>query len=124
MGGSSKYKSLDELWESSYLTGGNAAYLEQLYENFLEDPNSIDDTWRERFETLPSVNGTTKDVSHAAIKESFRQLARLRPVRRAAGTTMSAGAGSGIGSGSGFACGLGSGSGSGAGGLNLFTLFK
>ncbi len=102
MDGRSKNKSLDELWESSYLAGGNAAYLEQLYENFLADPNSIDDTWRERFETLPSVNGTAKDVSHEAIKESFRQLARQRPIRVAAGTSaMSAGIGAGMSAGQG-----------------------
>ncbi len=81
MGGRSKEKTLDELWESSYLAGGNAAYLEQLYENFLVDPNSVEETWRERFETLPTINGTVKDVSHTEIKASFRQLARQRPGR-------------------------------------------
>ncbi len=81
MGRPSKNKSLDELWESSYLAGGNAAYLEQLYENYLEDPNSIEGAWRERFETLPCVNGTDKDISHAGIQESFRQLARQKQIR-------------------------------------------
>ncbi len=81
MGRPSKNKSLGELWDSSYLAGGNAAYLEQLYENYLEDPNSVDETWRERFETLPRVNGTDKDISHAEIQASFRQLARQKQIR-------------------------------------------
>ncbi len=91
MDGSSNKKSLDELWESSYLAGGNAAYLELLYENFLEDPGSVSDTWRERFETLPNVNGTTKDLSHTAIKDSFRQLARQRQIRVTAASPSTAG---------------------------------
>jgi len=78
MGSSSKNRSLDELWGSSYLAGGNAAYLEQLYENFLEDPNSVDEQWRERFDTFPWVNGAENDVSHAKICDSFRQFARQK----------------------------------------------
>ncbi len=90
----SNNKSLDELWDSSYLAGGNAAYLEQLYESFLEDPNSIDEVWRERFETLPAVNGTAKDVSHAAIKASFRQLAKQKQNRMSHAASAIVGGGS------------------------------
>ena len=75
--------SLQQQWGSSHLAGGNAAYLEQLYESYLRDPSSIDPAWRNYFETLPRVNGALHDVSHATVRENFRQLA-LRRVRSAA----------------------------------------
>ena len=31
-------KSMQELWQDSYLSGGNDAYLEELYETYLKDP--------------------------------------------------------------------------------------
>ncbi len=36
----------------SPLSGGNAAYLEQLYQNFLENPDSVDQQWRDYFAGL------------------------------------------------------------------------
>ncbi|MCF6239337.1 MAG: 2-oxoglutarate dehydrogenase E1 component, partial [Candidatus Marinimicrobia bacterium] len=94
MDSSSKKRSLDELWGSSYLAGGNAAYLEQLYENFLQDPNSVGGEWRERFETLPCINGTSNDVSHADIRKTFRQLARQKQLRIVSTPTIASTAGS------------------------------
>ncbi|HAT04268.1 MAG TPA: hypothetical protein DCS77_00795, partial [Aeromonas salmonicida] len=32
--------------ESSHLAGANASYIEDLYESFLEDPESVAEEWR------------------------------------------------------------------------------
>ncbi|HEX9626222.1 MAG TPA: 2-oxoglutarate dehydrogenase E1 component [Acidiferrobacterales bacterium] len=71
-----KPSSLEVLWSTSPLAGGNAAYLEALYERYLENPAGIDPAWRRYFETLPRVNGHDLDTSHAAVRDSFRRLAR------------------------------------------------
>ncbi len=68
---------MKKLLANSYLSGGNAAYLEELYDAFLQDPSAIDPEWRRYFESLPKVNGyTNADVSHAAIQTQFLQLAK------------------------------------------------
>ena len=63
------------MWESSVADGGNAAYLENLYELYLEDQNQVPEDWREFFSTLPK-NSKENDVSHAAIVEQFTKLAQ------------------------------------------------
>ncbi len=72
---------------NSYLFGGNAPYVEELYENYLDNPASVADKWREYFDALqhvPGADGATggRDVAHAPIVESFAQRAKegtLRP---------------------------------------------
>ena len=72
------------LWGSSPLAGANAAYLEELYEQFLQDPQSVDERWRSFFETLPIVNGGAgQDIPHSTIREYFKTLARQSPSRAA-----------------------------------------
>ncbi len=75
--------SLERRWASSHLAGGNAAYVEQLYESYLQNPNSVVAEWRTYFEMLPRVNGIElQDVPHSVIRENFRQLALHRPIAR------------------------------------------
>ena len=69
---------MQELWESSLLDGGNAAYLEDYYERYLKDPNSVEPHWRAYFDALPRVNGALGDIPHAEIRQQFRNLARQR----------------------------------------------
>ena len=70
-------KNMQQLWQSSYLDGGSAAWVEGIYEDYLLDPNSVASKWRELFDTLPKVNGKAQgDVPHAAIRQQFRQLSR------------------------------------------------
>lgn len=77
---------LRSLWSSSHLAGGNAPYVEQLYESYLHDPNSVDAAWRGFFDTLPRVDGITVDVPHAPVREFFRRLPRdARALRESAG---------------------------------------
>ena len=65
---------------NSYLFGGNAPYVEELYEAYLDNPGSVPDNWRSYFDKLqnvPSSDGTlSRDVAHAPVVESFAQRAK------------------------------------------------
>ena len=65
---------------NSYLFGGNAPYVEELYEAYLDNPGSVPDNWRVYFDNLqhvPAVDGTDiRDVAHAPVIESFAQRAK------------------------------------------------
>ena len=37
---------------NSYLFGGNAPYVEELYESYLNNPGSVPERWREYFDNL------------------------------------------------------------------------
>jgi 2-oxoglutarate dehydrogenase E1 component len=65
---------LAELTASTPLSGGNAAYVEMLYERYLEKPESVDAGWREWFDALPA--GAQTEVPHSAIVAAVAQ--RLR----------------------------------------------
>ncbi|MFG6465890.1 2-oxoglutarate dehydrogenase E1 component [Roseateles sp. BYS87W] len=65
---------------NSYLFGGNAPYVEEMYEAYLDNPGSVPDNWRAYFDALqhvPAVDGTeSRDVAHAPVIESFAQRAK------------------------------------------------
>ncbi|MSP52860.1 MAG: 2-oxoglutarate dehydrogenase E1 component [Gammaproteobacteria bacterium] len=57
--------------KTSSLSDANAAYIEQLYENYLHDQNSVTPEWQTYF----SQNyAGAADVSHAAVREHFLAL--------------------------------------------------
>ena len=65
-----------ESLKNSYLFGGNAPYVEELYEAYLDNPGSVPDNWRSYFDQLqhmPATDGQaeTRDQAHAPIVESF-----------------------------------------------------
>ncbi|EPW0412241.1 2-oxoglutarate dehydrogenase E1 component [Providencia stuartii] len=60
---------------SSFLAGANQTYIEQLYEDYLTDPNSVDAGWREIFQQLPGA-GTNAEQFHSQAREYFRRLAK------------------------------------------------
>ncbi|MBQ74539.1 MAG: 2-oxoglutarate dehydrogenase E1 component [Gammaproteobacteria bacterium] len=69
--------SMEKMWRSSHISGGNASYVEELYEAYLKDPADIPDQWRSYFETLPLVEGTlTPDISHATVRDHFLLLSK------------------------------------------------
>ncbi|MCV2885297.1 2-oxoglutarate dehydrogenase E1 component [Aestuariibacter sp. AA17] len=70
-------------WDSSHMAGGNAAYVEELYEAYLDDPNSVPDEWRSVFDQLPKVDGVELESNHSDIRNQFRTLAALGPLGRA-----------------------------------------
>jgi len=65
---------------NSYLFGGNAPYVEEMYEAYLDNPGSVPDNWRSYFDALqnvPATDGTdSRDVAHAPVVESFAQRAK------------------------------------------------
>ena len=56
---------MQRMWESAHLSGGNAAYVEELYELYLHDPNAVPEEWRTYFQKLPSGGSASADVSHS-----------------------------------------------------------
>ncbi len=72
-------QSMEQWWSSSPVSGGNAPYVEALYESYLDDPNAVPAEWRDYFDRLPRVNGQIRaDVPHATVIEHFRLLGRAR----------------------------------------------
>jgi 2-oxoglutarate dehydrogenase E1 component len=64
---------------SSHLAGGNAAYVEELYEAWLADPASVDPRWRGYFEQLKGREAG--DVPHGPIIDQVARVARVSPLR-------------------------------------------
>ena len=78
---------MDEKLNFSYLFGSNAPYIEELYESFLSDPNSVDEHWQQYFRDLAAQPGAVaRDVAHRPIQESFANLAKNRATAAAAGS--------------------------------------
>ena len=71
---------MQEYRSNSYLFGGNAPYVEEMYEAYLDNPGSVPDNWRDYFDALqnvPAVDGSaSRDVAHAPVVESFAQRAK------------------------------------------------
>jgi 2-oxoglutarate dehydrogenase E1 component len=70
---------MKEFLGNSYLYGSNAPFIEELYEAYLADPESVSGQWREYFDQLQR-GATARDVAHGPVIESFIRLARQRPV--------------------------------------------
>ena len=50
-----------ELSDTSFLYGANAAFIEDLYDRYAADPNSVDESWRDLFASLgKGTNGVSK----------------------------------------------------------------
>lgn len=71
---------MQEYRSNSYLFGGNAPYVEEMYEAYLDNPGSVPDNWRAYFDALQNVPATdgseARDVAHAPVVESFAQRAK------------------------------------------------
>ena len=67
---------MQRMWRSAHLSGGNAAYVEELYELYLHDPNSVSEEWRTYFQKLPTSGGLGNDVSHSTVRDQFVLLAK------------------------------------------------
>ncbi len=66
--------------DNSYLFGGNAPYVEEMYENYLANPGSVTDSWRSYFDALqhvPAMDGSAaRDVPHMPVINAFVDLAK------------------------------------------------
>lgn len=70
-------------WESSHMAGGNAAYVEEVYEAYLDDPKSVSEEWRSVFDKLPKVDGVDLEAKHSEVRDEFRKMASLGLAARA-----------------------------------------
>ena len=65
---------------NTFLFGGNAPYVEEMYENYLDNPGSVPDTWRDYFDALqhvPASDGSNaRDVAHLPVVNAFAQRAK------------------------------------------------
>src|SRR5260221_8701294 len=69
---------MKEFLANSYLFGGNAPFIEELYEQYLANPGSIAHEWREYFDSMQHLPGAAegRDVAHAPVVQSFVQRAK------------------------------------------------
>jgi 2-oxoglutarate dehydrogenase E1 component len=68
---------MEQFLSSSHFSGGNAAYIEGLYETYLHNPNGVPEEWSSFFDSLPRTNGSiTPDISHDTIIQHFELLGR------------------------------------------------
>ena len=77
--------SMKEMQQQSYLSGSNAAFIEELYSKYLKDESSVDENWRNWFAELR--NGElAPDQDHLEIQAQM--LARVRQKGRGNGVAI------------------------------------
>src|SRR5450830_497273 len=79
--GASSTSSVYQAYQANtYLFGGNAPYVEEMYENYLANPASVPDSWRDYFDALqhvPAADGSNaKDVPHLPVINAFAERAK------------------------------------------------
>ena len=82
----SETKSVYQTYQgNTYLFGGNAPYVEEMYENYLANPGSVPDSWREYFDALqhvPAADGSEdRDVPHLPVINAFAERAKAGGTR-------------------------------------------
>ena len=74
---------LDLLKQTSAYSGGSAAFIEALYEDYLQDPSSIEPGWRRQFDLLAKeAANEPADTPHSKIRKRFVELAETPPSLR------------------------------------------
>jgi len=69
-------------WDSSHMAGANAAYVEELYEAYLENPLDVPENWKTIFDELPKVEGVEVESNHTSIRDDYKKMAALGPIAR------------------------------------------
>ena len=70
---------LQDLYKSSHLFGGNAPWIEAAYEDWLEDGSAVPEQWARLFASLRDEAGGA-ERGHLDVEEKFRLLGSLPPV--------------------------------------------
>ena len=69
-----------ELWSSSHFNGASAAWLEELYEAYLTDRDSVGSQWQDVFDALLQKNNGSSamsiqaDIPHSEVRNYFKAL--------------------------------------------------
>ncbi|MGA9394196.1 MAG: 2-oxoglutarate dehydrogenase E1 component [Azonexus sp.] len=78
---------MNQLFDSTMFFGGNAPFVEELYENYLVNPTAVPAEWRDYFDRLAQMPGfAARDVPHAPVVAAFAELGKdsgFRPVAQA-----------------------------------------
>jgi 2-oxoglutarate dehydrogenase E1 component len=68
---------MNQQFDSTMFFGGNAPFVEELYENYLNNPTAVPDEWRDYFDRLAQMPGfVARDVAHAPVIAAFAELAK------------------------------------------------
>jgi 2-oxoglutarate dehydrogenase E1 component len=70
--------SMKELWGSSHVSAGHAAYLETLYDTFLKNPEHLSEDWLDFFTNLPKQPNSNGEISHIEIIKEFKNFSRSK----------------------------------------------
>lgn len=65
----SRYLDVQKAW--SYLSAGSMTYVDNLYEDYLQDPSSVPDDWRAAFDALPKNTDNGKEQPHRDLQAYF-----------------------------------------------------
>lgn len=68
-------------YDTSALYGNNASFVEDLYEQYLENPDSVPESWQKKFSEIQ--HPYQHDIPHSPIVQRFEQLAISSPGRLA-----------------------------------------
>src|ERR1700704_2538226 len=71
-------QSLADQLAATALSGGNAGFIEDLYEKFLQDPASVDPAWAKYFGDLAGTS--TREVAHGEVRERLLTRQERPPV--------------------------------------------
>ena len=66
---------MNQLQQTSTIFGGNMPYIEEQYENYLADPGSVDQKWRDYFDAM---RAGSNDVAHQPVIDAFAAMAKSR----------------------------------------------
>ena len=79
---------MKQFLDNSYLFGGNAPFVEELYENYLENPAAVPEEWRDYFDKLQLLPGGAGEGRRA---RADRRIVRAARESRAAARAPAAG---------------------------------
>ncbi len=64
-------KTWQQLQDSSLLNGANAPFIEELYEQYLQNPTQVPQQWHRYFDELQAAQQGAADVAHSLIQKAF-----------------------------------------------------
>ncbi len=76
-------KLIDKFIKSSALNGANQTYVEELFESYLEDPDSVSEEWQNYFADFKSEDG--QDIAQGPVKRAFERLRHQQSVQSQGG---------------------------------------
>ena len=65
---------MQSMQDTSQLFGANNVFVEGLYEEYLVNPASVSETWRNYFDALQSSDSAAHEVAHSPIQRAFAAL--------------------------------------------------